>query len=194
MAETRTPKWAPWFGGFIIVALCVSNLLLFRQNLEFRAELSKRAAMDATTDSLKPGDIVSSVSATDLTGNARELKYQSGKRHLIFFLSPKCRYCGPQAPLWRDVLNSIDVTRFDVVGFVGVKEDKQAVSAHIDEFGYSKTKTPLPILFFNDDSLSSYKLVGTPTTLLIDDTGKVEHAWIGLWDDEIVAQVKKALK
>ena len=119
---------------------------------------------------------------------------QSGKRHLIFFLSPKCRYCAPQAPLWRDVLNSIDATRFDVVGVVGAKEDKQAVSAHIDEFGYTKTKTPLPILFFNDDSLSSYKLVGTPTTLLIDDTGKVEHAWVGLWDDETASQVADALK
>jgi peroxiredoxin len=46
----------------------------------------------------------------------------------------------------------------------------------------------------NDGSLARYKLTATPTTLLIDDDGKVEHAWVGKWDEEQANEVAAALK
>jgi hypothetical protein len=68
------------------------------------------------------------------------------------------------------------------------------VSAHTDAAGYFKTKTPLPLVFFNSESLGSYKLTATPTTLLINEDGKVEHAWIGKWDETSAMEVAAALK
>ncbi|HEU4507631.1 MAG TPA: hypothetical protein VFR78_05295, partial [Pyrinomonadaceae bacterium] len=65
---------------------------------------------------------------------------------------------------------------------------------HADEAGYFKTRTPLPLVFFDSKSLGSYKLTATPTTLLINDAGKVEHAWIGKWDQNSAKEVAAALQ
>lgn len=51
-----------------------------------------------------------------------------------------------------------------------------------------------PVIFFDNESLGSYKLTATPTTLLIDEDGKVEHAWVGKWDESGVMEVAAALK
>jgi peroxiredoxin len=49
-------------------------------------------------------------------------------------------------------------------------------------------------MFFNEASLTRYKLTATPTTLLIDDHGKIEHAWVGKWDETKTNEVSLALK
>jgi peroxiredoxin len=52
----------------------------------------------------------------------------------------------------------------------------------------------LPVIVFDNESLGTYKLTATPTTLLIDDDGRVEYAWVGKWDDGRVREVAAALK
>ena len=81
-----------------------------------------------------------------------------------------------------------------MVGGVSDRENKNEVSAHADGAGYFKTKTPLPLVFFDSDSLGSYKLTATPTTLLIDEDGRVEHAWVGMWDETSAMEIAAALK
>jgi peroxiredoxin len=151
--------------------------------------------LDLTTNVLKPGDVVTPVTATDLDGQPYQLEYKKGGRHhLLLFFSPNCPYCEQQSPLWRDLLDKVDGNRVSVIGVVSDKEDRRLVSAHAEGAGYFKTKTPLPVIFFNDESLGSYKLTATPTTLLIDEDGKVEHSWIGKWDESRSMEVAAALK
>lgn len=185
-----------WLTFGLILILAVINLLLIRQNLDLRKQLAAGGrTLDLTTNSLKPGDVVSSVVATDLDGHPYQLQYKKdGRHHLLLFFSANCRYCEKQAPLWRDLLDKVDSNRFAVLGVVSDKEEKGLVSAHADAAGYFKTKTPLPIVFFKNDSLGSYKLTATPTTLLIDEGGTVEHAWVGKWDDASAMEVAIALR
>ena len=68
------------------------------------------------------------------------------------------------------------------------------MSAHAEAAGYLKTKTPLPLVFFDSESLGVYKLTATPTTLLINEDGRVEHAWVGKWDEAKAMEVAAALK
>ena len=75
-----------------------------------------------------------------------------------------------------------------------IREDKRLVSAYADNAGYSKTRTRLPLVVFDSESLGSYKLTATPTTLLINEDGRVEHAWIGKWDETKAREVAAALK
>jgi len=49
-------------------------------------------------------------------------------------------------------------------------------------------------VFFDKDSLGTYKLNATPTTLLIDEAGTVEHAWVGKWDQASAMEVATALR
>lgn len=190
------PGKKSWITIGLILTLCLVNLLLIKQNLDLRKQLAAGArTLDLTTNVLKPGDVVPAVTTTDLDGRSYQLAYNKDGRHrLLLFFSPNCPYCQQQSPLWRDLLDNIDSNRFTVVGVVSDKENKQFVSSHADGAGYFKTKTPLPVVFFDDESLGTYKLTATPTTVLIDEDGKVEHAWVGKWDQSRATEVAAALK
>ena len=190
------PGKKSWITIGLILPLCLVNLLLIKQNLDLRKQLAAGArTLDLTTNVLKPGDVVPAVTTTDLDGRSYQLAYNKDGRHrLLLFFSPNCPYCQQQSPLWRDLLDNIDSNRFTVVGVVSDKENKQFVSSHADGAGYFKTKTPLPVVFFDDESLGTYKLTATPTTVLIDEDGKVEHAWVGKWDQSRATEVAAALK
>ena len=190
------PGKKSWITIGLILPLCLVNLLLIKQNLDLRKQLAAGArTLDLTTNVLKPGDVVPPVTTTDLDGRSYQLAYnKDGRYRLLLFFSPNCPYCQQQSPLWRDLLDNIDSNRFTVVGVVSDKENKQFVSSHADGAGYFKTKTPLPVVFFDDESLGTYKLTATPTTVLIDEDGKVEHAWVGKWDQSRATEVAAALK
>jgi peroxiredoxin len=196
MSEVKIKSKESWLALGLILMLCVVCLLLIRQNLNLRKQLAAGArTLDLTTNVLKPGDVVSAVTATDLNGRPYELAYNKDGRHrLLLYFSPNCPYCQQQSTLWRDLLDKVDSNRFTVVGVVSERETPQSVSAHADGAGYFKTKTPLPVIFFDDESLGTYKLTATPTTLLIDEAGKVEHAWVGKWDASSATEVSAALK
>jgi len=196
MSEIQASSRKSWLGAGLIVVLCVLNLLLIKQNLDLRRQLSAGArTMDLSTNVLQPGDVVAPVAATDLSGRPYQLDYKKdGRQRLLLFFSPNCPYCQQQSPLWRDLLNKVDSNRFTVVGVVSDREDKRLVSAHAEGAGYFKTNTPLPLVFFDSESLGDYKLTATPTTLLINEDGKVEHAWVGKWDAASAMEVAAALK
>ena len=196
MSENKSSPQKSWVAIGLIVILCVLDLLLIKQNLDLRKQLAAGGrTLDLTKNFLQPGDVVTPVTATDLNGYPYQLEYKKdGRQRLILFFSPTCPYCQQQSPLWRDLLDKIDSNRFSVVGVVSDREDKQLVSAYADGAGYFKTKTPLPLVFFDSDSLGTYKLTATPTTLLINEAGQVEHAWVGKWDQTKAMEVATALK
>jgi peroxiredoxin len=196
MSEDRIASKNSWLTIGLILTLCVVSLLLIKQNLDLRKQLAAGArTLDLTTNVLKPGDVVSAVSTTDLDGRPYELNYYKDGRHrLLLFFSPNCPYCQQQSTLWRDLLDKVDSNRVAVVGIVSEREDPKSVSAHVDGAGYFKTRTPLPVVFFDDESLATYKLTATPTTLLINEEGKVEHAWVGKWDSSKAAEVAAAVR
>lgn len=196
MTEKRIALQKSWVTVGLILILGLINVLLIRQNLDLRKQLAAGGrTVDLTTNVLKPGDIVAAVIATDLDGRPYQLEYKKDGRHrLLLFFSPNCPYCEQQSPLWRDLLDNVNNDRVTVVGVVSEKEDRRSVSAHAKGAGYFNTKTPLPVVFFDDESLGSYKLTATPTTLLIDDDGKVEHAWVGKWDQTRAVEVAAALQ
>jgi peroxiredoxin len=196
MIENKISPQKSWLSIGLILVLCVVNLLLIKQNLDLRKQLAAGGrTIDVTTNFLQPGDVVAPVTATDLDGRPYQLDYKKdGRQRLLLFFSPNCPYCREQSPLWRDLLDKVDSKRFTVIGVVNDREDKRLVSAHADGAGYFKTKTPLPLVFFDSESLGSYKLSATPTTLLINDDGTVAHAWVGKWDEASAMEVAAALK
>jgi thiol-disulfide isomerase/thioredoxin len=191
--KSSVPKWIT---TVLIVMLCVVNVLLIKQNLDLRKKLAGGAKIvDLTKNYLQAGDTVAQVTATGFDGQPRELDYKKeGKPRLVLFFSPTCQYCKQQMPMWRDLLDKVDSNRFEVIGVVSDREDKKAVSTYAESAGYFQTKTPLPLVFFDSEALGSYKLTATPTTLLISNEGKVEHAWIGKWDEASAMEVADALK
>lgn len=195
MSVQRKVKQIPLLAVTLILALGILNLLLIRQNLGLRKQLSAAGKIEASANSLKPGEVMTTpIAGTDLEGEPYRMQYgKDGKRHLLLFFSPGCPYCIKQGPIWVNLLNLIDSSRFEVVGIVGDREDKQKVASHADALGYFKTRLVLPIVSVNDEALARYKLTATPTTLLIDNSGTVEHVWVGKWDQSKINEVAAVL-
>lgn len=188
-------KQIPLLAVLLLLALGILNLLLIRQNFNLRKQLNAPGKIEASANALKPGEVMSiPIAGTDLKGQPYQMNYEEdGKRHLLLFFSPSCSYCIQQGPIWANLLNVIDSNRFEVVGIVGDREDKQKVANHAAGLGYFKTRLVLPIVSVSDEVLTRYKLTATPTTLLIDNTGKVEHTWVGKWDKSKIAEVAAAV-
>lgn len=195
MSNEKQAARMPKLALALILALGILNILLLMQNLSLRRQLNSAGRTDATANALKRGELVTPITGTDLNGQPYQVQYANNERkQLLIFFSPSCPYCVEQGPIWRDVLNRIDSSRFNVVGIVGDREDKLEVTKHANVLGYFKTRIALPIVTVSDETLANYKLTATPTTLLIDSNGRVEHAWVGKWDETKTAEVTAALK
>ena len=195
MPAEKKVRRIPLFAMALVLALSIFNVLLITQNLSLRRQLKSAGRIDAGANSLRPGERVTPIAGTDLNGQPYQLRYEKdGRRQVLLFFSPSCPYCVQQGPIWRQMLNGIDPNRFNVVGIVGDREDKQELANHAEVLGYFKTRIALPVVSVNDETLARYKLTATPTTLLIDGSGKVEHAWVGKWDQSKSAEVAAALK
>src|ERR1051325_8383712 len=168
MSVEKKVKQLPLLAVALILALGILNLLLIRQNFSLRKQLNVSGRIKASGNFLKPGEVVTTpIAGTDLKGQPYQMNYgKNGKRHLLLFFSPSCPYCVKQGPIWANLLNLIDSSRFEVVGIVGDREDKQKVANHADSLGYFKTRLVLPVVSVNDEVLARYKLTATPTTLL----------------------------
>ena len=194
MSNEKQPARMPKLALALILTLVIFNILLLMQNLNLRSQLNS-GRIDASANALNPGELVKPITGTDLNGQLYQVQYSNdGRKQLLMFFSPSCPYCVAQGPIWRDVLNRVDSNRINVVGIVGDREDKLEVAKHATVLGYFKTKIALPIVTVSNETLANYKLTATPTTLLIDSNGRVEHAWVGKWDETKTAEVTAALK
>ena len=188
-------KQIPLLAVALILALGIVNVLLIRQNFSLRKQLNASGKIEASANSLKPGEVMTApIAGTDLKGQPYQMHYvKDGKQHLLLFFSPSCPYCIQQGPIWAELLNLIDSSRFEVIGIVGDREDKQKVANHASGLGYFKTRLVLPIVSVSDEVLARYKLTATPTTLLIDGRGTVERVWVGKWDQSKIDEVAAAV-
>lgn len=92
MSEDKVSVKRSWLTLGVMITLCVVNLLLIRQNLDLRNQLAGGGrTLELTTNVLKPGDLVPSVTATDLDGQLYKVDYnRGGHRRLLLFFSPSC--------------------------------------------------------------------------------------------------------
>ena len=177
--RARTPAA---FGMMILMA--VFNLLLIRQNLGLRAELDKQRPK-----LLQPGDRAGAFAAPGLKGDIVSVDYAGrGPKRVFLYFSPDCPYCRDQFGFWRELLSKADENRFEVLGLVSDGEDKNKVGEYLRSFGCDSLRTALA----PNAVLRNYKLGATPTTLVVDNTGKVEHAWAGAWDTKGLREASSA--
>lgn len=117
--------FAPWLLVFVLAA---SNTLLIKQNLEMRNQhKTLQQRLDPTSWSLRPGESAQPFTARDLNGEQYAVDYQGGRHRVFLFFTPECPYCAQQVPFWRDLLDNIDHSRYEVVGMVGEREDRQKI-------------------------------------------------------------------
>jgi hypothetical protein len=113
--------------------------------------------------------------------------FSSSAQTLLLVLSSRCHYCSESVPFYRDVLDAHRAdARFTRLVAIGL-EDKTTLQEYLTQQG----------LAFDDVvtvTQDNFKVVGTPTLLLVDRLGTVKGVWPGLLnDDRRKQQVLKSL-
>lgn len=162
--------------GLLLLSFAAANLLLIRQNLQLRAELSRYQP-----DELHAGDKLPPFSATGLGGEPLSVSYdEHGPKRVLLFFTPTCRYCRGQFAYWREMLERADRERFEIIGVVAETEDPAKIEEYLREIG-GGLPVPLRVAMISADVRRSYKLTATPITLVVASDGTVEQSWQGLW-------------
>lgn len=120
------------------------------------------------------------------TVNLAALTPTRSKRNLVLFISETCHFCEKEMPFYRTL--------------------RQKLPSDVSVIAVFPQNQPAPAKFLaahavrvdhiaSSDSLGAIGVVATPTLLLVDGRGKVEHAWVGAQPDaqhrQIVASVAR---
>lgn len=170
-----------WYLWLFLAALTIVNILLLQQNIQLRSQAEKRSPQQ-----LQIGEKVQAFSGTGLDSQPIKIDYsESAKKRLFLYFTPSCKYCHQQFPDWKELLTRADSERFEVFGLVSDKLKRDEIEDYLRSFDCnSNSKTPLPVIFASKETLDAYRLVSTPTTLLISPEGDVEKVLVGKWNDE----------
>lgn len=183
----RLVSATPWI---LLAILAVSNVILLRQNRSMREGL--RRGEPAV---LQDGDRVPAFTAETLKGDPLTITYSGqGPKRLFLYFTPTCKFCVKQFPYWRNIIRQADSARIEVIGVVSELEDVAKLETFLGEMKSSRdSAAPMNVVLVPDGVLRSYKLSPTPLTLLVSNTGIVEKAWVGLWDEANVAQASSLM-
>jgi hypothetical protein len=163
--------------GALLLVFAVMNVFLFRQNLQLRDNLNR-----LEPDMLKVGDRVEPFTALGLYGSTVDVRYSptSPKRIFLFF-SPSCQYSRKQFIYWNSVIRKAPTKGLQVIALAKDSEDKKQIEEFLKAVGCPNESGSFHVALIPRQVGSSYKLVMTPTTLIVSENGVAEYTSHGAW-------------
>lgn len=180
----RKPQ--PGLTSFVVVAVLLvcslgMNLLLARRV----GSLNNRVTEIRSELRLSEGDKVPSmtINAKDPQGRAAIFDYRTNKLPtVVFVISPTCKWCTQNIMNMRALVEKAS-DRYQFVGF----------SLSSDKLNDYVTQNKLDFPVYTDLPLnptSSYKLGGTPQTIVVSPAGEVMKVWNGAFADSLQKDVE----
>jgi hypothetical protein len=167
--------------GSLLAAALLSNAVLLLRVAKLSEGLSP---VGRSTDDLRPGDVVPSLSATKLDGTPTTVEYGDvSVPTILYVFTPQCGWCK------RNLEN--------------VKTIARAATGHYRIIGVSLTSMELPrylethplgfevIHHIGPTVPRDYKLGGTPQTIVISPDGHVLKNWKGAYSDSLQRDVER---
>jgi peroxiredoxin len=154
--------------GVTVVALLAVNLLLLAQNRRLKASV---AAQPETTTLLR-GTTVPAFQGRTWLGEEVRVDFDT-QRRVLFFFSPECHWCKQTRSVWNEIVRTMDRSRFQPVAIATQPDGAQ-------EFVVGTSLETIPLLVdFPEDLLEQYNIGIVPQTIVVDSSGRIEHAWAG---------------
>ncbi|MEO7030613.1 MAG: hypothetical protein ABI147_14555 [Acidobacteriaceae bacterium] len=122
----------------------------------------------------------------DLTGKPRIFNFpEQNQPALLFVLAPKCTFCNRMLPVWKHLAEAISP---DNVIYADVSETID--EAYLDSAGIVAAKN---VIMLDQTEQMTHGFRGTPTTLVVDRSGKILRSWAGIMDEKQVEDFNRAL-
>lgn len=159
-----------------LVCSVVINVMLARRV----ASLTKAADDAAQGRRLKPGTPVPQLEVRSLDGSRATVSYEGSPKTVLYVFSVTCHWCDQNLDNVK-ALSASASGRYRLVGISLDRDDPGAVRDYV-----SKNGLTFPVYY--EPSLAtfkSYKLGGTPQTIVISPEGKVMNDWAGAYNAEL---------
>jgi peroxiredoxin len=151
------------------------------------AALKKEADDAARGQNLKPGTSVPPMEITSLDGTPAHIAAADVQTPTVFYVfSVKCHWCEQNLDNIRALSSSIS-GRYRFVGISLDRDDPKDVADYASKNGLAFPVYYAPSLA----TLRSYKLGGTPHTIVVSPDGKVINDWAGAYNLETRTEVEQ---
>jgi peroxiredoxin len=160
----------PWL---LIGFLAIEDVLLMSQNHRLRANITALVG-DQSNATLEPGDRVKAIKVTTLLAKDSLITYkESGRKYLLFVLSPTCPHCERNLNPWAFIAQNASTSNFSAIG---ISIFPLAATKKYSE----EKKIAFNLVIGSDTTFSrNYKVNSVPQTILLGFDGKVEKVWLG---------------
>lgn len=128
-------------------------------------------------------------SAADMTLHAGgklplpEVDWKKNGRTLVLAVSSKCPYCAASVPFYQRLTKERGNTRLVIV----MPQPAEEGQRYLSESGISADEV-------REARLGAVGIVGTPTLILVDETGTILKSWVGKLPEDKEAEVLSQLQ
>ncbi len=173
-------KIGSYLFGLILVALCITNALLIKQNYDLKAAKNR-----SEPEYLKPGQQVPPLVAQRVSGEAVTINPNEAQKTVFFVFAPGCVACEYTAPQWKLIENASSQKGFHSFAATLGNDDSKG-TAFLSAHGLrSELLTHL-----SSQTKAAYQLTLTPLTIVVDAQGKVDKIWPGAFTDDMRSEVE----
>ncbi|MDQ3746946.1 MAG: TlpA family protein disulfide reductase [Acidobacteriota bacterium] len=165
---------------FLVCSVAI-NVLLARRV----AALKKEADDIAQGRNLKPGTPVPPMDVKSLDGSPASVSHEGSPTTVFYVFSVTCHWCEQNL----DNIKALSASASRRYRFVGIsldRDDPAAIRDYVSKNGLSFPVYYSPSLA----TLKSYKLGGTPHTIVVSPEGKVVSDWAGAYTLETKSEVE----
>ncbi|MFV0389146.1 MAG: TlpA family protein disulfide reductase [Pyrinomonadaceae bacterium] len=170
---------------FLLIALIIVNAGLIIQNRRLSSIIDELHPTEIET-----GDAIKGFEANTLDGRIVNINFgKSGVQSVLLYFQPSCGFCKKQMPNWKTLIDNAEPSRFRIK-LITADSNVDSVRNYLSEYGINEQDA----LIVSSDFVKDVNLNGTPTTVVLDSEGKVEHRWIGLWKQKDMAEAEAVFK
>lgn len=166
----------------LIVGLCIANGLLAKQNRDLKATIAR---MVKQPEFLKPGQQVLPFAANTLSGQRQVVNYADRAKTVLLVFTPQCTACERALPYWREIKAACARSQYQIFGVS--LDDGPRTSAFLLSNGLSLEA----FVDIEAETKEAYKFFLTPLTIVIDNSGRVERIWPGVFSQETKLEVER---
>jgi peroxiredoxin len=173
----------------MILLLCSAllNILLARNISSLRADVHYLKEELSSAYDLKLGELLPSVHAKDLEGNYATIDYSgTGPATILYIFTPACVWCTRNL---ENIKSLADQTKSGY-RIIGISLSKDKLQDYVIEHNFT-----FPVYTeLSAETISAYKMGGTPRTLVISSKGELVRNWFGAYGSDLKEEVEAYFK